>query len=91
MEGIAERYYRLKQLEKQLLELENEEIELMQAEKMLDKISDRRIYRVMKNFMIEITREEALQYIRERIEVIDALIAKISREIEKLKKELSKT
>ncbi len=88
MEGIAEKHYRLEQLKKQLLELENEKNELMQAENMLNKMGNRRIYRVMKNFMIEVTREEALQYIGERIEVIDVLITKISREIERLKKEL---
>ncbi len=81
MKDTLTKYYELQQLKKQLIELDNEKQELLIAEDLLKKNKNRKIYRMIGNMLIEVTLDEAIKYIRERIEVIELLIKKISNEI----------
>ncbi len=84
MKDTLTKYYELQQLKKQLIELDNEKQELLIAEDLLKKNKNRKIYRMIGNMLIEVTLDEAIKYIRERIEVIELLIKKISNEIKNL-------
>ncbi len=91
MKDTLTKYYELQQLKKQLIELNNEKQELLIAEDLLKKNKNRKIYRTIGNMLIEVTLDEAIKYIRERIEVIELLIKKISNEIKKIKNLEQKT
>ncbi len=84
MKDTSTKYYELQQLKKQLIELNNEKQELLIAEDLLKKNKNRKIYRTIGDMLIEVTLEEAIKYIKERIEVIELLIKKISNEIKNL-------
>lgn len=89
MRDIVTKYYRIEQLKRQLVELETERNELLTAKKLLEEKRNRKIYLLMKHLMIEVTYDEIIEYIQERIEIIDLLIKKINNEIRKLEKEVS--
>ncbi len=84
MKDTLTKYYEVRHLKKQLIELNNEKQELLIAEDLLKKNKNRKIYRMIGNMFIEVTLDEAIKYIRERIEVIELLIKKISNEIKNL-------
>ena len=87
---IVEKLSRYYVLRKQLEILLAEKTSLEEAKKLIEKQSNRKIYRFMGPFAIEVTYEEAKQYINNRLELLDIEIKKIEKEIESLAKELER-
>ncbi len=66
----------------------SEKTSLEEAKKLIEKYSNRKMYRFMGPFAIEVTYDEAKQYIEYRLELIELRIKKIEEDLKRLSKEL---
>ncbi len=78
-------YYRLK---KELEILISEKASLEEAKRLIEKCKNRKIYRFLGPLAIEVTYNEAKQFIEDHLEILELRIKKIEKELHILSKEL---
>ncbi len=95
---LQELYYKYNRLASELLALKSKLSEMSEAKRILEKNIERRIYRELGGLIVEVTRDEALQYLSEeeeltriRIEKLEAEQKKLLEEIRELERKLTRT
>ncbi len=95
---LQELYYKYNKLTSELLALKSKLSEMSEAKRILEKNIERKIYRELGGLVIEVTKEEALQYLSEeeeltriRIEKIEVEQKKLLEEIRELERKLTRT
>lgn len=75
-------------LRRELAVLLSEKTELEEAKRLIEKSTPRRIYRFLGPLAVEITMDEAKQYLDERLEILELRIKKIEELMKALREEL---
>ncbi len=95
---LQELYYKYNKLTSELLALKSKLSEMSEAKRILEKNIERKIYRELGGLVIEVTKEEALQYLSEeeeltriRIEKLEVEQKKLLEEIRELERKLTRT
>ncbi len=95
---LQELYYKYNKLTSELLALKSKLSEMSEAKRILEKNIERRIYRELGGLIVEVTREEALQYLNEeeeltriRIEKLEVEQKKLLEKIRELERKLTRT
>ncbi len=83
-----EKIIQYRSLREQVALLEAERSELESALRLIEKSRDRRIYIQHGSVLIEVSAEEAAQYIRERLEIIELRLKQYRRKLEELGHEI---
>ena len=85
---LQELYYKYNRVVSELTVLRSRLSEIAEAKKVLEKRIERKIYREIGGLIIEVSREEALEYLNEEEEVVRVRLKKLEAEQRKLLEEI---